>query len=391
MKILVYQWRAYNVEDICQTLIAMGHVVDCVSYDLTNIEEDDIFKKQLTDCLLQGSYAMMLSVNYFPIIAYGCYEAGVPYISWTCDSPLLALYTRSAFLPTNHLFSFDKSVYYEFLAKGIKNNYYLPLCVDIERLSALPFTKEEQARYEGDIAFVGSLYEKNSYDAMTNLPDYLRGYFDAAMLAQMEIYGENFLERMITDEIEDELEKHAIRIEGDEYLGGVAMIMANTHLGMKLAAMERHKILNMLSKKHRVNFYTGSDTSALPRVQNKGKVDYMTQMPQVFRASKINLNITLRNIKTGIPLRIWDIMGAGGFVLTNYQPELELYFENGKHLVWFESHADLQKKADYYLGHDKERREIAENGHELVCKEHSYRVRLKQMFTMLEENGVRFS
>lgn len=387
MKILMYQWNAYNVEDICQSLIAMGHIVDCLRYDLSNIEEDDAFKKQLTDCLRSADYAMVMSVNYFPVIAYGCYEAGVPYVSWTCDSPLLALYTRSVFLPTNYLFSFDKSVYYEFMAKGVKNNFYLPLCVDVERLSALPYTEEEKQLYQGEIAFVGSLYEKNSYDGMTNLPDYLRGYFDGVMHAQMEIYGETFLERMITDEIEEELEKHAIRIEGEEYFGGAALIMANTHLGMKLASMERHKILNMLAGEHEVNFYTNSDTSALPRVHNRGKVDYMTQMPQVFRASRINLNITLRNIHTGIPLRVWDILGAGGFVLTNYQPELELYFENGKHLVWFESHEDMMRKADYYLEHEEERRKIARNGHDLVCREHSYRIRLAQMFEILKQNG----
>ena len=38
----------------------------------------------------------------------------------------------------------------------------------------------------------------------------------------------------------------------------------------------------------------------------------------MFANSKVNLNITLRNIKTGIPLRALDIMGAGGFLLTNY-------------------------------------------------------------------------
>ena len=45
-------------------------------------------------------------------------------------------------------------------------------------------------------------------------------------------------------------------------------------------------------------------------------------MPYVFRNSRINLNITLRSIKSGIPLRCMDIYGAGGFLLSNYQTDL---------------------------------------------------------------------
>ena len=37
-------------------------------------------------------------------------------------------------------------------------------------------------------------------------------------------------------------------------------------------------------------------------------------MPEVFRKSKINLNITLRSIISGISLRVYDILGAGGSV-----------------------------------------------------------------------------
>ena len=46
--------------------------------------------------------------------------------------------------------------------------------------------------------------------------------------------------------------------------------------------------------------------------------------------------MTIRNIRTGIPLRVWDILGAGGFLLTNFQVELPDYFENGKDIVYYE-------------------------------------------------------
>ena len=69
------------------------------------------------------------------------------------------------------------------------------------------------------------------------------------------------------------------------------------------------------------------------------------------------MNFTIRNIRTGLPLRIWDILGAGGFLLTNYQIELGDFFENGKDLVYYDSLDDMMRKAEYYLDHEDERKD----------------------------------
>ena len=58
----------------------------------------------------------------------------------------------------------------------------------------------------------------------------------------------------------------------------------------------------------------------------------LEELPCVFRYSKLNLNPTLKSIQSGIPLRALDIMGAKGVLLSNFQPELVEYFEDGLHL-----------------------------------------------------------
>lgn len=50
--------------------------------------------------------------------------------------------------------------------------------------------------------------------------------------------------------------------------------------------------------------------------------------------------MTSKPIRTGLPLRIWDILGAGGFVLTNYQTEIPEYFEIGKDLETYTCEED---------------------------------------------------
>lgn len=60
---------------------------------------------------------------------------------------------------------------------GVKHIWYLPLAVDVDRIDMILQKSEDSIKYSGDIAFVGSLYERNSYDRIKpTLPEYLRGY-----------------------------------------------------------------------------------------------------------------------------------------------------------------------------------------------------------------------
>ena len=56
------------------------------------------------------------------------------------------------------------------------------------------------------------------------------------------------------------------------------------------------------------------------------------------------LNLTLRSITSGIPLRALDILGCGGFLLSNYQPELCEYFTPDVDFVYFNDMDDLEQK-----------------------------------------------
>lgn len=229
-----------------------------------------------------------------------------------------------------------------------------------------------------DVSFIGSMYRKNSYDEIKDmLPDYVRGYFDALMKLQMEIYGENYIDGMLTAEIMYELNKH-FRIEKSERsFSDISLIFSTTVLGFKIAQLERYKLLGALSKYFDVSVFTDDENADFVLAHNMGPVRYWDESPIVFHTSKINLNFTIRNIRSGIPLRVWDILSAGGFCITNFQPELVMYFKNGEDLVWFEDEADLVKKVRYYLRHEDERRRIALNGQKKVRELHNYDARLQ--------------
>ena len=95
-------------------------------------------------------------------------------------------------------------------------------------------------------------------------------------------------------------------------------------------------------------------------------------MPEVFANSKVNLNISLKAIRTGIPLRVIDVMGCGGFVLSNYQEEILEYMHPGVDCEVYE----------FYLKNEKIREKIAQNGLELVRRDFTFEDRVKVLLEL---------
>ena len=310
MRILFYCWKAYNQSDIIAALRRRRHVVDMFEMELGNFEEDDNFTEKFTKKLFAGEntecvYDAVFSVNYFPIISDICEqlsETGLKYICWTCDSPLSTMYHESIFNKCNYIFIFDRFCYMDFKERGA-NVYYLPLAAAVERADEVIGSWQENSQMPGqdylyDVSFVGSMYRKNSYDEIKDmLPDYVRGYFDALMKLQMEIYGENYIDGMLTAEIMDELNRH-FRIEKSaRSFSNISLIFSTTVLGFKIAQLERYKLLGALSKRFNVSVFTDDENADFVLAHNMGPVRYWDESPVVFYASRINLNFTIRNIK----------------------------------------------------------------------------------------------
>ena len=392
MRILVYQWKAYNYADICEAFTNLGYEYVTLEQDLSNYDEDPEFEEKLAQVIRKESCGMVFTVNYFALITGVCAREGIPYVVWTCDNPLISMYHQKVFHPCNYFFTFDKTNYLEFQGMGVEHIWYLPLAVNTERIGYLLNNCSDLFAYENDIAFVGSLYERNSYDRMRpELPEYLRGYFDAAIWAQQCVNGGNILEEMLTVPVLEQLERYFKLEKSKDSFSDLGLIFATTVLGFKTAEQQRRRPLTELSKRYRVSIYSNSDTRDLLRVRYGGSLDYWSEMPKVFAASKINLNFTIPNIKSGLPLRIWDVLGSGGFLMTNFQAEIPYYFKHREDLVCFESIDELTELCGYYLKHEDARRQIAENGYRKVRAHHTYEQRIAQMMEILqkgEENGI---
>lgn len=377
MKLIIFYTEKNNGEDIVWAFTEEKHEVAYYTRPLSpwdmgeerNKCEDEIYDK-IKDLGFDGAF----SWNYFPAVSNVCEKLGIPYISWLFDSPLLHVYSDTMMNSCNYIFAFDGISAADIKAKGATNCYHLPLAVNTLRLSGLEITDADIQKYKRDISFVGSLYQSNPYnDAGDRIPDVVKEYCEKLFLLQLGDWKTNI---MYTDYNPDLLKilKNLVPIFNLEEFPYISeeYVYIGFFLARKYAELERPYILNHLAENFNVTLYNSADDrSVLRNVECLDAAEYSETAPKVYYSSRINLNMSLRSIETGIPLRVFDIMGAGGFMLTNYQKEVYDYFTPGKDIEVFSCMEELDDKVRFYLNNEKARLILGMNGYKRVCAEHT--------------------
>ena len=87
--------------------------------------------------------------------------------------------------------------------------------------------------------------------------------------------------------------------------------------------------------------------------------------------------------------RVFMVMGVGGLLLMDNQPEVNKYFEDGKEVVYFSTVKDFADKAYYYLKNPELRNIIGENARKKIMAEHTYSTRVDYLLNVLEDAGIK--
>ena len=391
MKILMMEWKSFGNEDIITGFKELGHEVRTIPFSNKEIHHNEEIENKIVKEINNFSPDFVFSFNYFPIISLACKKADMKYVAWVYDNPFVLLYSYTIIYPGNYVFIFDKELYIEFHKAGINTIYYMPLAANTDRLHAMETSKGMEAfqkskwKNQTDISFIGSLYtEKHQfYQRLEGITPYTRGYLEGIMAAQKNVYGYNFIQEILTDDIIQDLMR-VLPMEPDTTsVATKEFLYAQYVINRQITATERTELLTAIGQNYLFDLYTPDETLTLPGCINHGPIDYYDMAPFVFKHTKINLNITLRSIKSGIPLRAFDICGAGGFLLTNYQTDFMDCYIPGEDFVYYESKNDMLDKIAYYLKHEDERIEIAKNGFERTAANHTYKHRIKEMLSYL--------
>ena len=402
MQIYIYRYGSICEPDYIQGFRSLG-------FDIIE-ETAEIHKKDLTpsECvnlvspkLMNHRYAFVFTINFFPWLADLCEITKQTYISVIVDSPVLELYSHSLEKSCNRVFLFDQALYEEFESRNPGHIYHLPLCAytthfnqviaeairaDSKEVDANGVDiKKQMQRYQSDISFIGSTYQEKCLFNQLNMSQYWSGFSTGLIEAQLKVYGYNFIRDVIPDELITDIRQH----NPDLYqfskgsIPAYKEMIADQYLSVKVGEQERLRALRMLSDHYNVSIYTNSDVSSMPHIHNRGFARSQSEMPLIFHQSKINLNITAKSIKTGLSQRIFDVLGCQGFLITNYQSELEQQFEPGKDLVVYSSLDELDQLCSYSLNHDEERQAIADHGYQTVLQLHTMEKRLVQMLQIV--------
>ncbi len=345
----------------------------CENYDVDAALAEALF------ALIHGKRAeAILSVDYYPIIAEVAKVAGIPYLAWIIDAPHYTLYSSTTLYDSTYIFHFDREEAERLVKMGRPNVFHQPLASDPDFFGAC--IAGQKKKNTAEISFLGSSYqnEHDYFEKKNGLSDYLLGYCEGLMNAQHEIYGASVIAEALDERAAEELLK-ACDIHMPETYDIPVRLVAGTILEKKLSVRERKRMVRLIGERYGITLYSDSEKMVTKGVKYAGYADYETQMAPAFYHSRININHTLRQIHSGIPLRVLDIMASGGFLLSNWQQELAEHFTDGESLALYGSEEEMLEKAGWYLEHEEVRKRIADKGREQIIAEHTYKKVLCRM------------
>lgn len=388
IKILHVSTKEIKLIDIPRALDEMGYNVYHAQLGITALDFREEDSDKVCKAIDEYKVDCVTTHDFSESVSYACMQKNVPYISWIYDAPQKELYAYQAHYPCNYIFAFDKTQCEQLKDSGLKNVFYMPLAIHSEKVKRdlLKYPRKKSQ----DIVFIGQLYKIESLDAVVaraegKVKEELDKSFEELFMKwdkEHKIYGS------MSDETAAFFDQYSERNLTTRYQYiPHGLYYEAAVLSRILANRERVHILNALAEKYDVNFYTkDKDVSQLSnKVKIHPGIGYDEGISALYRDAKINLNITLHCIQTGASQRIFDVMAAGGFMLSNYQEELEELFVPGKEIVLYHNEEELLQLAEYYLTHDEERREIARNGQEKVLRLHGFHNKLDRMLDIVSE------
>ena len=389
MKIGLLYLNEINYDDLAYVFVKNDIDCEIIHTDISvnSIDSQDAFK--VAELLRENGIDIAITMDFCPAVSDACENTNVMYIAWVYDAPQQALYNRQITNSCNHIFSFDKNQASALKKLGACDVIHFPLATNVYRNAGLVVNEGDEYRYGCDISFIGNLYVDDYYDRI-----YERSC-DATKKEMDEIIadskgkwdGSNRIYGKLSEGAVSELTSlcgfngntdNKFAMDADEYL-------ASRLFSRKLAFLERTEISQMFSV-YDFRLYTNSKDVNISGVDIWPALSYDEELPKAYHLSKINLNITLHSITSGIPLRVFDIMGVGGFMMSNYQPEIEELFVVGKEIECYRDVGELEDKVRFYLEHEDARNNIALAGYKKVSEKYSYDVRFGEMMNHL---GIR--
>lgn len=382
MKVLYVKNEALWMPGIIFALNKMGHEILVYPESMEKFEDNEELQRQFAIVLKRENVDFVLTIWFSKEVARVTNRIGLKYATWCVDSPAFHAWVPEAEYDNCYLFYLDYQEY-ELKKKGGQSNaYYLPMAADIIWSGQLVITDDDIKQYACNMSFVGGMYTDNLYDRSIGMfPVDMQNAF-TEIIEQSAFVWDNQDRLHISQELVETVRRECPQIfpsfdVSDEYY------LKRYLLGRKLTQVERTLLMDLMAQQYDIHLYTRDKEIVSENVRRFPAINLLETTPKVYYSSKINLNITLRSIASGIPARVFDVMSVGGFMLSNWQAEIPEMFVEDQEIVTYKTPEELIDKANYYLKHEDRRIRISVNGYRKVKEQHTYEHRLDKIISIL--------
>ena len=238
-------------------------------------------------------------------------------------------------------------------------------------------------RYDEDVIFAGNVYPRSaSLIDRDQLPFYTtleESVFSAVEREPMRPIWDIFIEKLETI---PESERIAFNTVPDQtYFWTLARDF------LFLLGNSRWR-LGMLSKiEHGVAFYGGSaETSSIPLIQEtpnvtyRRSVDFSRELPALYARTKVAVDVRNGVTFAGAPAKLLNCFVAGGFMLCGTMGDFIARLGDDVRRIMYHDAASLNERIDYFLAHEKERRELAAHFRALFIERFSLETYMASVF-----------
>jgi spore maturation protein CgeB len=347
-----------------------------------SIMEGVLSKEQvgrLFETLVQLRPDFILSINLSGMdlggLLAGLFEdLAIPYVTWFVDDPRTIIMDRTVYATSNALaLTWDKAYVPYLHATGFAHVRVLPLATDPSLFDAPP-----RDTWDHPPTFVGNsmeTYATRSWASVLEISE-LRDRLCAALddgLVTRERFGQGL------ETILDSTYCAALDAETRRIAEMLCFIEGTRRL--------RHEYVRALESE---GLRVRGDAGWNEVVDGAGPpLDYFTELPNFYGNCPINFNVTSIQMPHTVNQRVFDCPAAGGFLLTDAQPDLEELFDLESEVATYSSLDECVDKFRFYKRHPGARIEIAGRARNRVLSEHNYAHRLKSIVRMLQEGFPR--
>ena len=383
-KVALVLFKEISFDDIAWGLLQTKYDATIIDTDISVHSIDKVDVDYLSRQIQKEHAHAVISFDFCPALSDACKECGVKYAAWIYDAPQKALYEDQIRNDCNYIFSFDKYQVNETRKIGANNVYHMPLAGNVLRSRSLEITEEDKRKYSCEVSFIGNLYTDNIYlDAEKSMSEATKAEYNAIVNDALDKWdGVNRINDRLSDAALKELTTMEPESFGDDFKMDLDEFFGARLIARYIAHIERVEMLKRLSK-YKLKFFTGETEFSIPGIKFNGPLSHDTELPKAYALSKININSTLHSIPSGIPLRVFEIMSVGGFVLSNYQPEIDEFFDIGKEIEVYHCLDEMDEKVRFYLSHDRLRNDIAARGFEAIRTKYNYEKQVQKIMEVV--------